>query len=52
MKYGMVVFIRRKVMLIRGKSCDTCQNYNGRFGKDCCFRCEHSYSASGYKKVK
>lgn len=52
MRYEIHMLIRRIVMLFVGKDCDSCKYYNGKFGSDCCFKCEHSYHASEFEKEK
>lgn len=52
MKYEIHMFLRRLYMQVTGKNCETCIYYDGRFGEDCCFKCEHSIGAVEYKRRK
>lgn len=42
MRYKLHMFLLKLYIGISRKSCDTCKHYDGRFGDDCCFRCERS----------
>lgn len=49
-KYHLIKLIRGLFVLASGRKCDTCRHYDGRFGEDCCFRCERSIRAVDYDR--
>lgn len=50
MRYELHMSLRKLYMKFFKKSCDSCKHYDGRFGEDCCFRCERSIKAVGYDR--
>lgn len=48
--YDVHMLLRKIIMTVMGKNCGTCQNYDGIFGNDHCFDCEHSLDAKEYVK--
>ena len=49
-KYHLIKNLRQLYAWLSGRDCDTCQHYDGRFGEDCCFRCERSIKAVNYDR--
>lgn len=49
-KYHLIKNLRRLYVRLSGRDCDTCRHYDGRFGEDCCFRCERSVKAVNYDR--
>lgn len=50
MRYQMHMMLRKIYMGVLRKDCCTCKHFDGRFGEDCCFRCEHSIRAVEYDR--
>lgn len=50
MRYKPHMIFRKLYMSVTGKNCDTCRHYDGRFGDDDCFQCEHSIRAVEYER--
>lgn len=50
MRFDVFSLIRRIFMLCKRMNCDTCIHYDGRYGDDSCFNCEHSIMAVEYER--
>lgn len=50
MRYEIMMLLKRLCMRFSKRDCDTCRHYDGKFGDDCYFECEHSIKAIGYER--
>lgn len=50
MKYEIRMLLRKVFMMAFLGDCDKCQYYDGVFGSDCCFQCEHSITAICFRR--
>lgn len=50
MKYEIRMLLRKVFMVVSLRDCDKCQYYDGVFGSDRCFQCEHSITAICFRR--
>lgn len=50
MIYEIRMLLRKVFMMASLRDCDKCQYYDGVFGTDCCFQCEHSIKGICFRR--